>query len=195
MQDSRKILAGFWIRANFFFIEFGFVICLINNNLLQRCFLKHLYPVLFFCLGWYLVRFLQDLNLLITREGTIACYQNTLQHRRLNQCITLNLNQIRSTEEKTFKMLGSFSKFRKLLFEDYSLTKCQVGFHKQESENFHKRESQNLFSVSVNVFLKRKRSCLFQWRWRSIEVLTQNYSLKEASTDAITSLYTLQLRV
>ena len=33
-----------------FFIEFDFEICLINENLLQRCFQKHLYPDLSFAL-------------------------------------------------------------------------------------------------------------------------------------------------
>ena len=39
LQDSCKILARFLIRANFFFTDFAFVICLINNNLLKRCFI------------------------------------------------------------------------------------------------------------------------------------------------------------
>ena len=44
LQDSCKILNP----GNFFFVELGFVTCSVNNNLLQRCFLKHLYPDLFF---------------------------------------------------------------------------------------------------------------------------------------------------
>ena len=56
LQDSCKILNP----GYFFFIELGFVTCSVNKNLLQRCFLKHLYPDLFFGLDWYLARFLQE---------------------------------------------------------------------------------------------------------------------------------------
>ena len=35
-----KILARFWIRTKLFSMNFTFVTCLLNKNLLQRCFLK-----------------------------------------------------------------------------------------------------------------------------------------------------------
>ena len=41
----------YWIRAKYFFAGFAFITCLINNNLLKICFLKHLYPDLFFDLN------------------------------------------------------------------------------------------------------------------------------------------------
>ena len=60
IQNLARFLQDFESWQIFFFIELGFVTCSINNNLLQRCFLKHLYPDLFFGLDWYLARFLQE---------------------------------------------------------------------------------------------------------------------------------------
>ena len=50
ISKNCKILATFRIPAKKIFIEFGFVIRSINNNLHQRCLLNHLYPDLFFAL-------------------------------------------------------------------------------------------------------------------------------------------------